>query len=145
LIEVACQVARSLQPKMQVFGDDYPTPDGTCIRDYVHVTDIAAAHILALKYLIDGGESVTLNCGYGRGHSVMEVLSEFEAATGQPISWETIPRRPGDAPTVVARTERIRDLLGWKPKYDDLRTILTTALDWDRQKGTLASPAPAQG
>jgi UDP-glucose 4-epimerase len=134
LIEIACKTALGHQPYIPIFGGDYPTPDGTCIRDYVHVTDIAAAHINAIQYLLDGGESLTLNCGYGRGYSVKDVLLELSSLIGKEVPWEMMPRRLGDAPSIVAKTNRIRTLLGWQPQHDDLKAILGTALGWERQR-----------
>jgi len=133
LIKVACQTALGLRPRMQIFGDDYATPDGTCVRDYIHVNDLAAAHVKALRYLTRGGESVTLNCGYGHGYSVKEVLGTLEALIGQPLAVKIGGRRAGDTPLLVAQAQRIREVLKWEPKYDDLRVILETALAWEKR------------
>ena len=132
LIKIACQTALGLRSQMKIFGDDYETPDGTCIRDYIHVTDLADVHVRALGYLAEGGGSVTLNCGYGHGYSVREVLRTLEDIIGRPLPAEISARRAGDAPVLTAAAGRIRDLLGWEPKYDDLRVIIDTALAWEK-------------
>ena len=118
---------------LYVFGTDYPTPDGTGIRDYIHVEDLATAHIDALNYLRNGGESTTLNAGYGHGYSVREVLEAVEAANGAPLNIVEEARRAGDPPELVAAVERIHEVLGWQPKFDDLDTIVRTALAWERK------------
>jgi len=133
LIKVAIQVALGLREQLDVFGTDYPTPDGTCIRDYVHVADVADAHIQALRYLRDDGDSVTLNCGYGRGSSVLEVVDAVQAASGTILPVRLSDRRPGDAAEVVAAAAQIRAVLGWVPKYAMLATIIDHALAWERQ------------
>jgi len=133
LIKVAVETALALRPKMQVFGTDYPTPDGTCIRDYIHVCDLVRAHADALAYLRDGGASVTLNCGYGRGFSVLEVIDTVKRVSGVDFRVETTARRPGDPAQIVARSDRIRAVLGWQPQVDDLTTIARHALDWERK------------
>ena len=132
LIKVACEAAVGKRPGVAVFGTDYPTPDGTGIRDYIHVEDLADAHLKALDYLRDGGESTTLNCGYGHGFSVREVLEAVERASGEPLAVREEPRRAGDPPALVADARRIRELLGWAPGYDDLDVIVRTSLDWER-------------
>ena len=132
LIKVACEVALGRRSVMSVFGDDYDTPDGTCIRDYIHVTDLAAAHILALQYLRSNDASTILNCGYGRGHSVREVLRAVEAAAGCKLRTVVSPRRPGDPPALIAKADRIRQILDWRPSYDDLDFIVRSALAWER-------------
>ena len=132
LIKIACQAALGLRSRMKIFGDDYETPDGTCIRDYIHVTDLADVHVRALGYLAEGGGSVTLNCGYGHGYSVREVLRTLEDIIGRPLPAEISARRAGDVPVLTATAGRIRDLLGWEPKYDDLRVIIDTALAWEK-------------
>jgi len=141
LIKVACETVVGLRPRTQINGTDYPTPDGTCIRDYIHVEDLAAAHLAALDYLGDGGSSVALNCGYGHGHSVREVLDAVQREAGAALEVHVGPRRPGDAPSLVAATERIRKLLGWSPRCDDLGLIVRTALAWERKLRNLAAPA----
>jgi UDP-glucose 4-epimerase len=133
LIKVACQAALGLRPDMQVFGDDYPTADGTCVRDYIHVSDLAAAHVKALEYLIAGGGSTVLNCGYGHGFSVRQVLETVRDAAEGELSWRIAPRRAGDPPELVSASGRIREVLGWEPRYDDLGFIVETAMDWERR------------
>jgi UDP-glucose 4-epimerase len=133
LVKVACQVAVGARPELHVFGTDYPTPDGTGVRDYIHVEDLAAAHLKALDYLSSGGESTTLNCGYGHGYSVREVIRMVERVNGRPIKVVESPRRPGDPPTLVAHAERIRTVLGWSPQFDDLETIVRSQLEWERR------------
>ena len=115
---------------MNVFGTDYPTPDGTCIRDYIHVWDLVRAHCDALAYLRAGGACVTLNCGYGRGFSVLEVIETVKRASGSDFAVEL---RPGDPAQIVAAADRARSLLGWHPQYDDLQTIVGHALAWERK------------
>jgi UDP-glucose 4-epimerase len=132
LIKVACQTALGQRPKMDIFGTDYPTPDGTCIRDYIHVTDLVAAHVLLLKHLRDGGDSTTMNCGYGRGYSVRQVIDTVKAVSGIDFSVEEGPRRAGDPAAIVARADKVREVLGWQPEHEDLDEIVTTALDWER-------------
>jgi UDP-glucose 4-epimerase len=133
LIKVAVETALGLRPKLQVYGTDYPTHDGTCIRDYIHVSDLVRAHSDALRYLRAGGDSVTLNCGYGRGFSVLEVIDTVKKAAGVDFTVEYAPRRPGDPAQIVAGCERARSLLGWQPQLDDLTTIVTHALAWERK------------
>lgn len=132
LIKVASQVALGMRSRLAIFGDDYPTADGTGVRDYIHVQDLVTAHRLALHHLRDGGDCFTANCGYGRGYSVREVIGAIEEVVGRPIPVAVEARRPGDPATVVARCERIRGLLGWTPEYDDLATIVSHALAWER-------------
>ena len=133
LIKVAVQTALGMRKKMDVFGTDYPTPDGTCIRDYIHVSDLVAAHSDALGYLRGGGQSVTLNCGYGRGFSVLEVIETVKKISGSDFRVELAPRRPGDPAQIVAASGRARDILGWTPRYDDLPTIVSHALAWEKK------------
>ena len=133
LTKVACEVAVGKRPYVSIFGTDYPTPDGTGVRDYIHVEDLADAHLKALAYLRRGGESTTLNCGYGRGYSVRELLAMVENVAGHPIAKKEEPRRAGDPPTLVARAARIRATLGWQPRHDDLAEIVTTSLEWERK------------
>ena len=132
LVKVACQAAVGARPGVCVFGSDYLTPDGTGVRDYIHVEDLADAHLRAVDYLRGGGASTTLNCGYGHGYSVREVLRMVEQVHGQPLRVTEEPRREGDPPTLVARADRIRQLLGWRPHHDDLETIVATQLAWER-------------
>jgi UDP-glucose 4-epimerase len=131
LVKVACQHAAGVRPGLQIFGTDYPTPDGTGVRDYIHVEDLASAHLRALDYLRAGGASATLNCGYGHGFSVREVLRMVEKVSGKALVVEESPRRAGDPPSLVARAERIRAVLGWEPRLDDLETIVRTQLEWE--------------
>jgi UDP-glucose 4-epimerase len=133
LIKVAAETTLGLRPKLEIFGTDYPTPDGTCIRDYIHVSDLVAAHGLALRYLRAGGTPLTLNCGYGHGFSVREVIDTVKRASGRDFVVDDGPRRQGDPARIVAASRRIRDRLGWQPRFDDLSTIVAHALDWERQ------------
>jgi len=131
LIKVACQTALGQRPYIEVFGEDYPTADGTCVRDYIHVSDLAAAHTAALVYLRDGGPSMVANCGYGHGFSVREVLRSVERAAGHDFEIRKAPRRPGDPASIVSDPARIKATLGWTPAYDDLDTIVSHALAWE--------------
>ena len=133
LIKVACEAAVGKRAEVAIFGTDYPTPDGTGVRDYIHVEDLAAAHLDALQYLRAGGGSTTLNVGYGHGYSVRQVLASVERVSGKPLKVREEPRRPGDPPALVARAERIRRELGWKPRLDDLDTIVRTGLAWEER------------
>src|SRR5579871_3674246 len=137
LIKTAAETALGKRPRMNVFGTDYPTPDGTCIRDYIHVTDLVRAHSDALAYLRAGGASATLNCGYGHGFSVLEVIDAVKRVSGIDFRVDHAGRRPGDPEQIVARSDRARELLGWQPQYDDLATIVTHALAWERKLGRL--------
>lgn len=132
LIKVAAEVALGKRDKLLLFGTDYPTPDGTGIRDYIHVSDLADAHVRALDYLRRGGESVTLNCGYGHGYSVREVIDAVNRVHGSPIRVEEVPRRAGDPPRLIAAVAAIHEHLGWQARYDDLDFIVKTSLDWER-------------
>lgn len=133
LIKVACQTALGQRPYMEVFGTDYPTSDGTCIRDYIHVSDLAAAHTAALGYLRRGGESLVANCGYGHGFSVRDVLGAVEKAAGHGFETREVPRRPGDPASVVSNPARIKSTLDWIPAFDDLDTIVGHALAWEKR------------
>jgi UDP-glucose 4-epimerase len=133
LVKVACEAATGNRPGVSIFGTDYPTPDGTGLRDYIHVEDLAAAHLDALTYLRNGGESTTLNCGYGHGYSVREVLEAVEKVNGAPLNVSEEERRAGDPPELVAVAEKVRSVLGWQPQYDDLDTIVRTSLEWERK------------
>jgi UDP-glucose 4-epimerase len=133
LIKVAVETALGLRPKIEVFGTDYPTPDGTCIRDYIHVWDLVRAHSDALAYLRGGGDSVTLNCGYGRGFSVLEVIETVKRVAGTDFPVELAGRRAGDPAQIVASSERAQRILGWKPQLDDLAAIVRHALAWERK------------
>lgn len=132
LIKVAAQTALGDRPHIEVFGTDYPTPDGSCLRDYIQVTDLAEAHMAALAHLRAGGESLTLNCGYGRGYSVLEVIEVVKRVSGVDFPVRYSPRRPGDPAAIVARADRIRETLGWRPRHDDLPAIVAQALAWER-------------
>ncbi len=133
LITVALRTALGLRECLNVFGTDYATPDGTCIRDYIHVDDLADAHILALEYLRDGGRSGIYNCGYGIGYSVQEVIDRVKRVTGSDFPVRYVGRRPGDPPTLVADSTKIREHLGWVPLYDDLDYIIRTAWEWEKK------------
>jgi UDP-glucose 4-epimerase len=133
LIKVAVQTALGLRAKMDVFGTDYPTPDGTCVRDYIHVTDLVRAHLAALAHLRAGGVSMVANCGYGRGYSVQEVIDTVRAVTEVQFRADYAPRRPGDAAAVVADPTRAKTTLGWQPRHDDLREIVEAAYGWERR------------
>lgn len=133
LVKVACEAATGRRPGVSIFGTDFPTPDGTGLRDYIHVEDLATAHLDALQYLRAGGESTVLNCGYGHGYSVREVLAAVERANGEKLNIAEEPRRAGDPPELIAIANRVRDVLGWVPQHDDLETIVRTALEWERK------------
>ena len=133
LTKVACEVAVGKRPHVSIFGTDYPTPDGTGVRDYIHVEDLAAAHLKALDYLRAGGESLTLNCGYGRGYSVRELIAMVEQVAGRPLNKQEAPRRDGDPPVLVAEATKIRSALDWSPRYDDLEQIVSSSLAWERK------------
>ena len=132
LIKIACETALGKRDKMYVFGDDYETRDGTCIRDYIHVDDLAQAHIDALSYLLNGGESTLCNCGYGNGFTVKEVLEVVKKISGVNFVVEMGPRRAGDAPVLMSKAEKIGKVLGWSPKYNDLDLIVKTAYKWEK-------------
>jgi UDP-glucose 4-epimerase len=133
LIKVAAETALGQRPKLEIFGTDYPTPDGTCIRDYIHVSDLVRAHSDALRHLRSGAPSLTLNCGYGHGFSVLDVLETIKRASGVDFKVVNAPRRAGDAAQIVAQSGLIRQTLGWQPRFDDLSTIVAHALAWERQ------------
>ena len=130
LIPLILQVPNGQREKISIFGDDYPTKDGTCIRDYIHVSDLAQAHILALDHLLQGGESDVFNLGNGVGFTVKEVIDVARAVTGHPIPAETCPRRAGDPAQLIASSKKAVEQLGWKPKYNDLNTIIASAWKW---------------
>ena len=138
LTKVACEAAVGKREAVYIFGTDYPTPDGTGVRDYIHVEDLAGAHVKALAYLRQGGESATLNCGYGHGYSVREMLKAVELADGKPLNIIEAERRAGDPPSLVAGADKVREVLGWSPQYDDLAKIAESSLAWERQQ--LAAP-----
>ena len=131
IIKVACETALGLRSGMWINGTDYPTPDGTCVRDYIHVDDLAEAHVRALDYLESGGDSTVLNCGYGHGQSVREVLDMVKVVSGIDLPIKEGPRRCGDPPRLVADNSKIKRVLRWQPRHDDLRYIIKTAWDWE--------------
>jgi UDP-glucose 4-epimerase len=133
LTKVACEAMVGKRPQVSIFGTDYPTPDGTGVRDYLHVEDLASAHLRALDYLRAGGRPVTLNVGYGHGYSVREVLAMVEAVAAKKLAIREEPRRAGDPAYLVARAERIRAELAWEPRYDDLEAIVSSSLAWERK------------
>jgi UDP-glucose 4-epimerase len=133
LLKIAVEVATGQRAKIDVFGTDYPTPDGSCIRDFIHVSDLAQAHRAALSYLRDGGKSATLNCGYGRGYSVIETIEAVRRVSGRNFAVQYAGRRPGDIMTMVADTRRMRKVLDWTPQYDNLGTIAAHALAWEEK------------
>jgi UDP-glucose 4-epimerase len=138
LIKIACQAALGLREGLDIYGLDYPTPDGTCIRDYIHVADLVHAHTLALDYLSAHGQSVTLNCGYGHGYSVRQVVEAVKAVSGTDFVVREAKRRPGDPAQLVASSKKLRALLGWAPEYDHLETIVAHALEWEAKLRTRA-------
>ncbi|MGB5587873.1 MAG: UDP-glucose 4-epimerase GalE [Gammaproteobacteria bacterium] len=133
LIKVACEAATGRRSSVTIFGTDYDTSDGTGVRDYIHVEDLASAHLKALEYLRAGGASQVLNCGYGHGYSVREVLDAVARINGAPLTVEEAARRAGDPPSLVAHAQQVRDVLGWAPRLDDLDAIVTHALNWERK------------
>ncbi|MGO4388952.1 UDP-glucose 4-epimerase GalE [Microvirga sp. 2YAF29] len=132
LIKVATQTALGERDHVEIYGTDYSTPDGTCLRDYIHVSDLADAHLLALDYLRGSGSSLSLNCGYGKGYSVLEVVEAVKKVSGIDFDALLAPRRAGDPSALIAGATKIRNLLGWTPKHDDLETIISHALTWER-------------
>lgn len=133
LIKVACQAALGQRDSLEVYGTDYATPDGTCLRDYIHVSDLIAAHVDALAHLRKGGESGIFNCGYGKGYSVLDVIKAVERVNGAALPVKYGPRRAGDPAAIVAGAERVRKVLGWQPRYENLDFIVDTALAWERK------------
>lgn len=142
LIKIACETALGKRPAMDVFGTDYATRDGTCIRDYIHVKDLARAHVSALQHLRRGGKSETFNCGYSHGFTVLEVIDAVKRVSGKDFAVRYSDRRPGDPPEIVADSTKIRSNLGWKPEYDDLDRIVRHALDWEDRLGRMKRNAP---
>jgi len=134
LIPLLLQTALGRREKFFLFGTDYPTPDGTCLRDFIHVDDLAEVHLLALEYLLTGGKSLVLNCGYGHGYSVKEVIETARRVTGQDIPVEERERRPGDPPVLVAANQRAREVLNFRPQFDDLDYIIKTAWNWEKNR-----------
>jgi UDP-glucose 4-epimerase len=141
LIKVACETAVGKRSQMEVFGTDYPTADGTCIRDYIQVSDLAAAHLVALKYLRSGGASDIFNCGYSKGYSVHEVIAAVKRASGSDFNVVLSPRRAGDPAAIVAGSAKIRETLGWWPQHDNLDEIVAQALNWERGVDRLKAAA----
>ena len=133
LIKVAAEVATGQRAKMEIYGEDYDTPDGTCIRDYIHVSDLADAHILVMRHLLGNGDSVVFNCGYGHGYSVREVIAAVEAEANASVNASGAPRRAGDPPQLVADSSALRNALPWQPRHQDLNVIVKTALDWEHK------------
>jgi len=136
LIKVASQAALGQRPQMGIFGTDFPTPDGTGVRDYIHVSDLVEAHALLLGYLRGGGRSATMNCGYGRGYSVRQVVETVKAVSGVDFRVVEEPRRAGDPASIVAKADKVRQVLGWQPAHEDLREIVDAALTWERYLAT---------
>jgi UDP-glucose 4-epimerase len=134
LIKVACQAALGKRDKVGIFGTDFPTKDGSGVRDYIHVTDLAQAHLLALDYLRKENKSQILNCGYSRGYSVKEVLEKVKSQSGISFKIENHPRREGDPAELIAQSKKIREILNFKPQYDDLDFIIKTALHWEKSR-----------
>ena len=133
LIKVACQTALGQRDSLEVYGTDYATPDGTCLRDYIHVSDLISAHVDALSHLRRGGESGIFNCGYGKGYSVLEVIKAVERVNGAALPVKYGPRREGDPAAIVAGADRVRSVLGWQPRHENLDFIVETALNWERK------------
>jgi UDP-glucose 4-epimerase len=133
LIKVASQAAVGTRDFVSVFGTDYPTPDGSCLRDYIHIEDLAQAHLDALNYLVKGGASEVFNAGYGKANSVLEVIESMKRVSGQNFEVKMSPRRPGDPSVVVADSSKIKRVLGWQPKFDDLDLICRTAYEWEKK------------
>ena len=140
LVKAACEAALGRRPHLDVFGRDYPTPDGTCVRDFIHVGDLVDAHLLALDHLFAGGGSLVLNCGYGRGYSVLDVVRAVERVTGARLPVLDAPRRPGDAAIVVADPSRLRAEFGWRPRLDDLDAIVASTLAWEARRAVVPAP-----
>jgi UDP-glucose 4-epimerase len=140
LIKVACEHAVGKRASLSIFGTDYETPDGTGIRDYIHVEDLASAHLQALDHLRADGESLTLNCGYGHGYSVREVIDAVQRVGGHSLNVIELPRRAGDTPMLIACSEKLKERLGWQPRYDDLDFIVRTALMWEWQLARTSLP-----
>ncbi|MFO1128816.1 MAG: UDP-glucose 4-epimerase GalE [Rhodospirillales bacterium] len=138
LVKIACEAVVGKRSHIAIYGDDYPTPDGTCVRDYIHVSDLADAHVTAVEHLLAGGAGGVFNCGYGHGYSVKEVIDVVQQVGGR-LDVRLAPRRPGDPPVLTADSTRLCQDLGWRPKYDDLRFIVETALVWERRLQTMAA------
>jgi UDP-glucose 4-epimerase len=134
LITRALKTAKGEYPRLSIFGTDYPTPDGTCVRDYIHVNDLAAGHLLALDHLMETGQKEIMNCGYGHGYSVREVVECARKVTGVPFPVEEAPRRAGDPPALIADSSRLQRITGWRPRHDDLEFIIRTAWEWEKKQ-----------
>jgi len=134
LIKVAAEAAIGKRDGVKIFGTDYPTADGTGIRDYIHVEDLASAHLSALAYLQNGGPSITMNCGYGQGYSVREVLDMVQQVNGKPLNITEEPRRAGDPPELIANVDLIHKTLDWQPQYNDLKTIVASSINWEKNR-----------
>lgn len=134
LINIACEVASGKREKMYIFGDNYNTPDGTCVRDYIHVSDLALAHVLSLNYMEKNKQSLVVNCGYGHGLSVKEIVDSVSRVTGANIQAEIVDRRDGDPEVLIAKSDKIKKILGWKPLYDNLDFIIESAFKWENSK-----------
>jgi UDP-glucose 4-epimerase len=141
LIKVACEAALGKRSHMSVYGTDYDTPDGTCIRDFIHVADLVSAHLAALRFLRGGGLKFTANCGYSRGHSVRQVIDAVRRVSGRNFRVVEEKRRPGDIPALVANAGRVQSRLGWRPRHDDLDFIVKTALEWENRLGEIRKQA----
>lgn len=137
LIPLILKTAKREREHIKLYGSDYPTPDGTCIRDYIHVEDLAGAHVVALNYLLDGGQSDVFNCGYGHGYSVRQVIEIAKEMTGINFAVQETERRAGDPPVLVADNSKMKQKLRWQPKYDDLKFIIRTAWDWEKKQKQL--------
>lgn len=143
LVQIAAQVALGVRPYIEIYGDDYPTEDGTCVRDYIHVTDLVAAHVAAFRHLRNGGKNLIANCGYGRGYSVKAVLDMTQKISGRNFERRIAPRRRGDVTEVFADSKLIGAELGWRPRYDNLATIVEHALNWETQLQRRQAPIAA--
>jgi len=137
LIKVACEAAAQKRDGMKIFGTDYSTQDGTCVRDYIHVDDLALAHVNSIEYLSAGGDSEIFNCGYGHGYSVREVIEMVKKVTGKDFYVEEVKRRVGDPETLVADTNKIKAMLNWTPQFNNLETICKSAWDWELHRNSL--------
>jgi UDP-glucose 4-epimerase len=144
LIKIAAEAATGKRDRLQIFGNDFETPDGTCVRDYIHVTDLAKAHYCALSYLRNGGPSIAANCGYGSGYSVRQVVDAVKAVSGVDFKVTEAPRRAGDAAMIVADSTWAREALGWTPELDDLETIIGHALQWEGKLGNRTGGQPEE-
>lgn len=142
LIPLVLQTALGLRESIKIFGTDYPTPDGTCIRDYIHVSDLADAHVLGLQHLLDGKDSQVFNLGNGNGFSVKEVIEAARAVTGQPIPVEECDRRAGDPPSLVGSSDKAREILGWQPKYSAIQDMISTAWTWHQKRHGIKGSNP---